>query len=119
MTDDVRHQAPGLVSECCMLRLRVVASVIPLAIIAFLARGEIFYDARPCIAVADTSVQMTAMPWQSSHHVSLTSNPAKATVRVQVIDSAAAADFALIDDGETPEPSACRTSQPAQLVSIA
>jgi hypothetical protein len=102
-----------------MLRFRVLASIVPLAVTAFLARGEIFSDARPCIAVADTSVQMTSMPWQSSLHVSFTSNPAKATVRVQIIDSAVAADFAVIDDGETTEASACRTSQPPQLVSIA
>ena len=102
-----------------MLRFRILASVVPLAVAAFLARGEIFSDARPCIAVADTSVQMTSMPWQSSHHVSFTSNPAKATVRVQIIDSAVAADFAVIDDGETTEASACHTHQPPQLVSIA
>jgi hypothetical protein len=101
-----------------MLRFRVLASVVPLAVVAFLARGEIFSDARPCIAVADTSVQLTSMPWQSSLHVSFTANPAKATVRVQIIDSVDAADFAVIDDGETTEASACRTNQPPQLVSI-
>src|ERR1700754_2505916 len=102
-----------------MLRFRVLASVVPLAVTAFLARGEIFSDTRPCIAVADTSVQLTALPWQSSLHVSFTTNPAKATVRVQIIDSAEAADFAVIDDAETTEASACRTNQPPQLVSIA
>jgi len=100
-----------------MLRFRVLASVIPLAVTAFIARGELFADA-PCIAVADTSVQLTSLPWQSAHHVSFTTNPAKATVRVQIIDRAEAADFAVIDDVDTPEGSACRTSQPPQLVSI-
>ena len=102
-----------------MLRFRVLASVVPLAVAAFLARGEIFSDARPCIAVADTSVQLTALPWQSSLHVSFTTNPAKATVRVQVIDSAEAADFAVIDDIDTAEDGACHTSAAPQLVSIA
>jgi len=102
-----------------MLRFRVLASVVPLAVTAFLARGEVFSDARPCVAVADTSVQLTALPWQSSHHVSFTTDPAKATVRVQVIDSAEAADFAVIDDIDTAEDGACHTSTAPQLVSIA
>jgi uncharacterized membrane protein len=100
-----------------MLRFRVLASVVPLAVTAFLARGEIFSDARPCVAVADTSVQLTSLPWQSSLHVSFTTNPAKATVRVQIIDRAEAADFAVIDDIGTAEVGACHTSAP-QLVSI-
>jgi hypothetical protein len=102
-----------------MLRFRVLASVVPLAVTAFLARGEIFSDARPCVAVADTSVQLTSLPWQSSLHVSFTTNPAKATVRVQIIDSAEAADFAVIDDIDTAEDGACHTSAVPQLVSIA
>jgi uncharacterized membrane protein len=97
---------------------RILASVVPLAVTAFLARGDLFADSRPCIAVADTSVQLTSMPWQSSLHVSFTTNPAKATVRVQIIDRAEAADFAVIDDIDTAEASACHTNQPPQLVSI-
>jgi len=105
-------------SECFMLRFRILASVVPLAVAAFLARGELFADARPCIAVADTSVQLTSLPWQSALHVSFTNDPAKATVRVQIIDRAEAADFAVIDDIDTAESGACHTSQPPQLVSI-
>jgi len=101
-----------------MLRFRILASVVPLAVAAFLARDGLFVDTRPCIAVADTSVQLTSLPWQSSLHVSFTSNPAKATVRVQVIDRAEAADFAVIDDVDTSEGSACQGSQPPRLVSI-
>jgi hypothetical protein len=101
-----------------MLRFRILASVIPLAVTAFIARGELFADARPCIAVADTSVQLTSLPWQSAMHVRFTTNPAKATVRVQIIDRAEAADFAVIDDDDTAEGGACQSSQPPQLVSI-
>src|SRR5262249_62279578 len=97
-------------SECSMLRFRILASVVPLAVAAFLARGELFADASPCIAVADTSVQLTSLPWQPSLHVSFTSNPAKATVRVQVIDSAEAADFAAIDGASRAERGACHTT---------
>ncbi|MCP4621608.1 MAG: hypothetical protein GY844_34830 [Bradyrhizobium sp.] len=101
-----------------MLRFRVLVSVVPLAVTAILARGEVFSDARPCVAVADTSVQLASLPWQSSLHVSFTTNPAKATVRVQIIDRAEAADFAVIDDIGTTEGSACQASAPPQLVSI-
>ncbi|MFO1112137.1 MAG: hypothetical protein U1E61_23440 [Bradyrhizobium sp.] len=101
-----------------MLRLRVLASVIPLAVAAFLARGELFADSGPCIAVADTSVQLTSLPWQSSQHVSFTSDPAKATVRVQILDQAEIADFAVIDDIDTKEGGTCHPSRPPQLVSI-
>ena len=101
-----------------MLRFRILASVVPLAVAAFLARGDLIVDSRPCIAVADTSVQLTSMPWQSSLHVSFTNNPAKATVRVQIIDQAEAADFAVIDGVDTAEGSTCHASQPPLLVSI-
>jgi hypothetical protein len=101
-----------------MLRFRILASVVPLAVAAFLARGELFADASPCIAVADTSVQLTSLPWQPSLHVSFTTNPAKATVRVQIIDSAEAADFAVIDGADAAEGSGCHTVKPPQLVSI-
>jgi uncharacterized membrane protein len=101
-----------------MLRFRILASVVPLAVAAFLARGELFAEASPCIAVADTSVQLTSLPWQSSLHVSFTSNPAKATVRVQIIDSAEAADFAVIDGVDAADGNSCHTNKPAQLVSI-
>lgn len=101
-----------------MLRVRILASVIPLAVAAFLARDGLFGDAQRCVAVADTSVQLTSMPWASGLHVSFTNNPAKATVRVQIIDRAEAADFAVIDDIDTAEGSACQTGQPPQLVSI-
>jgi hypothetical protein len=101
-----------------MLYFRILTSVVPLAVIAFLARGEFFSDTHPCIPVADTSVQLTTLPWQSSLHVGFTNNPADATVRVQIIDSAEAADFAVIGGTEAAEGNACQTSQPPQLVSI-
>jgi hypothetical protein len=101
-----------------MLRFRILASVVPLAVTAFIARGELLADALPCIAVADTSVQLTSLPWQSSQHVSFTTDPAKATVRVQIIDRAESADFAVADDANSAEGSACETSRPPKLVSI-
>lgn len=101
-----------------MLRFRILASAVPLAAIAFLSDGQLFAGTRPCIAVADSSVQLTSLPWQSDLNVSFTTNPARATVRVQIIDSAETADFAVIDGAGSAEGSGCQASRPPQLVSI-
>jgi hypothetical protein len=101
-----------------MLRFKILASVIPLAVAAFFARGELFASSRPCIAVADISVQLTFLSWQAEHHVSFTDDSSLATVRVQISDSAEAADFAVIDDIDTAEAGGCQTNPATQLVSI-
>jgi len=101
-----------------MLRFKILASVIPLAVVAVFARGELLAGARPCIAVADTSVQLTSLPWQAALHVSFTDDPALATVRVQISDSAESAEFAVIDDIDNAEAGACQTNAPPQLVAI-
>ena len=101
-----------------MLRFKILASVIPLAVAGFFARGDLLPGARPCIAVADISVQLTFLSWQADHHVSFTNDPALATVRVQISDSAEAADFAVIDDIDTSEAGGCQTNPATQLVAI-
>ena len=101
-----------------MLRFKILASVVPLAVAAFFARGELFRRPRPCIAVADMSVQLTSLSWQAERHVSFTNDPALATVRVQITDNAEAADFAVIDDIDNAEAGGCQTNPATQLVSI-
>jgi hypothetical protein len=101
-----------------MLRFNILASAIPLAVVAVFASGELFAGARPCVAVADTSVQLTPLPWQAALHVSFTDDPKQATVRVQILDSAASADFAVIDDIDNAEAGACQTNTSPQLVTI-
>jgi hypothetical protein len=101
-----------------MLRFKILASVVPLAVAAFFARGELFAASRPCIAVADMSVQLTSLSWQADRHVSFTDDPRLATVRVQISDSAEAADFAVIDDIDSNEAGGCRTNPETQLVAI-
>jgi hypothetical protein len=101
-----------------MLRFKILASVIPLAVVAVFARGELFAGARPCVAVADTFVQLTSLPWQAELHVSFTDDPAQATVRVQISDNAATADFAVIDDIDNAEAGACQTNASPQFVAI-
>jgi hypothetical protein len=102
-----------------MLRFKILASTIPLAIAAFLARGELFTSAHPCIAAGDGSVQIAAFPWQAQSHVSFTDDPARATVRVQIVTTAENADFAVIDDeGGTDEPGACTGNAATRFIGI-
>jgi len=101
-----------------MLRFKVLASVIPLAVIGLFARGEFLSGPRPCIEIAGASVQIAPLPWQADRHVSFTNDASRATVRVQVTDQAEAADFAVIDDVDTAESSACESSAPPHLVAI-
>ena len=101
-----------------MLRFKILASTVPLAVAAFLARGELFASAHPCIAVGEGAVQLAAFPWQAQNHVSFTDDPARATVRVQIVESAEGADFAVIDDDDTDEPGVCTTSAATRFVGI-
>ena len=101
-----------------MLRFNVLASVVPLAVAAAFARGEFAGSPRPCIEVGGTSLQIAALSWQAERHVSFTSDPGRATVRVQISDSAEAADFTVIDDIDSTEAGACQSQSPPQLVAI-
>src|SRR6185436_16582302 len=101
-----------------MLRLKILASVVPLAIVALFARGEFLTGPRACIEVAGTSVQIAALSWQADRHVGFTDDPSRATVRVQISDNAEAADFIVIDDIDTAEAGACESRSPPRLVAI-
>ena len=101
-----------------MLRFKILASAVPLIVVAVFARGGLLPGPRPCITIADTSVQITSVPWQAQLHVSFTSDPAAATVRVQISDSADAADFAVIDDVDSAEAGACEATAATQFVAI-
>ena len=101
-----------------MLRLKILASVIPLAIAAAFARGGWSPGPHPCIAVGNASVEIASIPWHADLHVSFTDDPALATVRVQIADSADAADFAVVDDVDMPEASSCEANAATKLVAI-
>src|SRR5260370_16759100 len=98
-----------------MLRLKILASVIPLAIAALFARGEFLTGPRACIEIAGTSVQIAALSWQAHHHVGFTNDPSHATVRVQISDDAEAPDFTVIDDIGTAQPAPSDTTAPPRL----
>ena len=101
-----------------MLRFNLLASVVPLAVAALFARGEFSTGPRPCIEIAGTSVQIATLSWQAERHVSFTGDVSRATVRVQLTETAEEADFAVIDDIDTPEAGACQSHSPPQLVAI-
>ncbi|MBO4222893.1 hypothetical protein [Bradyrhizobium neotropicale] len=101
-----------------MLRLKILASVVPMAAFALVARGELLPRPHPCIEAGGATLQIASIPWLAQLHVSFTDDPAAATVRVQVSDSAEAADFTVIDDVDDSEPGACESSGVPQLVAI-
>ncbi len=101
-----------------MLRFGILASVVPLAVAAMFARGELLPGPRPCIEISGASLQIAALSWQAQRHVSFTGDPGLATVRVQISDSAEAADFTVIDDIDSAETGACESNAPPQLVAI-
>ncbi|MCF2521272.1 hypothetical protein [Bradyrhizobium sp. G127] len=81
-----------------MLRVKILASAVPLLLAGVVAGGELVPEARPCIALGRASMQIATAPWQNPLHVSFTDDPETATVRVQIVDHADLADFAVIDD---------------------
>ena len=101
-----------------MLRFKILASVVPLAVAAVFARVEFLPGPRPCIEVGGAALQIASIPWFAQLHVSFTDDPRLATVRVQISDSAEAADFTVIDDIDDAEAGACETNTVPQLIAI-
>ncbi|MGO8913142.1 MAG: hypothetical protein ACLQDM_27995 [Bradyrhizobium sp.] len=101
-----------------MLRFKILASAVPLIFAAVFARGGLLPGSHPCIAAADSSVQISDLPWHADLHVAFTEDPAAATVRVQISDSAETADFAVVDDAEDTEQGACEASPATRFVAV-
>jgi hypothetical protein len=114
------REYPGLgISERrFMLRFKILASAVPLILAALFARGGLWPGSHPCIAGADTSMEISDLPWHADLHVAFTDDPATATVRVQVSDNAEAADFAVVDDAEAAEPGACAAGPATRFVTV-
>ena len=100
------------------MRLRILASAVPLLIAAVFARGDLLPGTRPCIAIGEGSVQIASLPWQTQSRVSFTRDPALATVRVQLTDNAAAADFAVLDDVDGAEANGCEVNAATRFIAI-
>lgn len=86
-----------------MLRISILAWAIPLIAAGGLAGGQLTPAAQPCIQLSNQSVRIARGAWQSQQHVSFTTDPQAATVRVQIVDDPALADFAVVDDADPVE----------------
>ena len=101
-----------------MLRFKILASVVPFLAVAVFAHGGLSAGPHPCIAIGDSSVQISSAPWHADLHVSFTDDPAAATVRVQLSDDPATADFAVVDDVDGAEAGACEATPATRFVAI-
>ncbi|MDB5654539.1 MAG: hypothetical protein JWQ94_2152 [Tardiphaga sp.] len=101
-----------------MLRLKILASTIPLLLAAVFARGDLASGPHRCISTGETAVALATAPWQAQLHVAFTDDPARATVRVQIVDRADAADFAVVDDDDSAEADACAATAATRLIAI-
>ena len=101
-----------------MSRFRILASSIPLIVAGVFARSELLPTTRPCLALADRSVQIAATPWQAGLLVGFTDDPSQASVRVQIVDDAMDADFAVTDGGGGADRSGCASTPTTRFVAI-
>ncbi len=101
-----------------MLRFTILASSVPLFLAAFFARHEFPPANQPCIPVGETSVQLASAPWQAQFNVAFTDNPARATVRVQIVDTPETADFAIADDADAASETGCEATAATRLIGI-
>ncbi len=102
-----------------MLRLKILASVVPVMVAVVLARAGLGSTSQPCVAFGDTPVELASMPWAAQLHVAFTDDPASASVRVQITDGPEDADFAVVDDGQASEAGACEARAAMRFVAIA
>ena len=103
-----------------MLRVKIMASAVPLLLAGVVAGGELIPGARPCIALGRASMQIATAPWQRPLHVSFTDDPETATVRVQIVDRADLADFTVTDDRQFEnDDESCPVTSETSFVSVA
>lgn len=103
-----------------MLRMTILASAVPLVLTGVIAGGGIVPGTGPCIALGRASMQIATAPWQNPLHVSFTDDPSAATVRVQIVDNPAVADFTVIDDARAADAEeSCAVTSETSFVSIA
>lgn len=90
-----------------MLRFGILASAVPLVLAGLFAQSELLPSPRPCIEAGGSSLQIAEAPWHADLHVTFTDYPQTATVRVQIVESAEAADFVMVDGPDSTDANAC------------
>lgn len=101
------------------MRIKLLASIVPLLLAGIVAGGELAPGTQPCISISGTALQIATAPWQRQSHVSFTEDRAKASIRVQIVDRPELADFTVIDDIDTAEAQSCGTVDAIKYVSVA
>jgi hypothetical protein len=93
-----------------MLRLTIISSVIPLAVIGVVAHDWTSASTRQCLAAVPTA--------PSSRAIAFTDDPARATVRVQLVEGAELADLVIAGDATATEAEECGLRDMARSISI-
>jgi hypothetical protein len=101
-----------------MLRLKVLVFAVPLTVTILFMCGAVLDGSHPCIAVDDTSVEVSDLPWHADLRVAFTDDPAAATVRVGFSDTPEGADFAVVDDTDDAEQDACEVNPQTRFVTV-
>lgn len=101
-----------------MLRFNILVSTVPLLVAGLFAKADITPAAQPCIAVGTGSMRIAQAPWQAQSHVSFTTDPTEATVRVQIVGRAEDADFTVVDDASVTGDDACPVNAATRYVGI-
>lgn len=111
-----------------MLRLRsglpglpvLAIPVLPVSFLAavLLGQGTGFSPPSPCLATPVGAIFSTSLPWRSDFRVAFTDDAQAATIRIRLVDDAAAADFAVADDTAPAEAQGCEAIGAARFVRI-
>jgi hypothetical protein len=100
-----------------MLRFVLIFTVSLIAA-SLLLHGNLLDGSHPCLAVADTSLEVSDLPWHADLHVAFTDDPAAATVWVGLSDGPEGADFTVVDDADEAEPTACEVNPQTRFVTV-
>jgi hypothetical protein len=92
-----------------MLRLAIISSVIPLALAGSIARDWTSASAAQCFGPAAPTAART---------IAFTEDPARATVRVQLVQAAEIADLAIVEDNSASEADSCSLRGAARAITI-
>jgi hypothetical protein len=102
-----------------MLRLRVLASLVPLLALAAIAEAHFGAAPHPCIASRGIAYRLAQTPWQDALRVAVVDDETTPAVRVQLVDDPAAADFAFVDGNAPAEAGACEGAVATRWLTVA
>ena len=93
-----------------MLRLAIISSVIPLALAGGVAQDWTSASARQCLATEALA--------PSPRRIAFTDDPARATVKVQLVDGAELADLVIAEDNSATEAESCGLRNQVRSITI-